>query len=148
MSALAVVTARLPPSSMAAAVKIIRCIFCPLSLLPRLAQGEPCGFETYHFAESNHTIFHKKMNSLFVIVFILFPLSRMFLFHSQHLSIFMIKVSAAALRSSASPLLPPCDCPAPAGEGKEVALMPRPTNRLHRRAALPSRPGAACWART
>src|SRR5258705_13909654 len=109
MSALAVVTAKLPPSSMAAAVKIIRCIFCPLSLLPRLAQGEPCGFETYHFVESNHTIFHKKLNSLFVIVFILFPLSRMFLFHSQHLSIFMIKVSAAALHSSnvaSAPLFP------------------------------------------
>src|SRR6266446_3933809 len=128
MSALAVVTARLPPSSMAAAVKIIRCIFCPLSLLPRLAQGEPCGFETYHFAESNHTIFHKKMNSLFVIVFILFPLSRMFLFHSQHLSIFMIKVSAAALHSSnvasapSSRLRLPCAC----REGKEVASMPPP----------------------
>src|SRR5215470_1129544 len=105
MSALAAVTAKLPPSSIAAAVKIIRCIFFPLVSLPRLTQGEPCGFETYHFVESNHTNFHRKMNSLFITVFILFPLSWMFLFHNQHLSIFMIRASAVALCASTAPLL-------------------------------------------
>src|SRR5467141_2096814 len=49
------------------------------------------------------------MSSLFITVFILFPLSCVFLFHNQHLSIFMIKskrCGSSGVHSVSVPLAP------------------------------------------
>ncbi len=53
--------------------------------------------ESYHFDKSNYTNFHKKMNSMLMIVFILSPLSWAFLFHNCNLRIFITKVGGLSL---------------------------------------------------